>query len=330
MSHAPDLLHLFRSLPAAFQYERNGLTLDVTAPYAKPFQTIRLIYTMDDLVTAYLNHLRAKRQSDQTVSTRAYALSKLTTYLRRHQITRFQDVTVPRFRAYRADISERNYSESTIAVLLCGARHFFDYLSEAMLIFDNPARFDVIGRPRQRRYLILTPEQVNDLINAATDSYAGTRNRAMLEVLYSTAVRKSELLAIKLSDLSPDTVRITGEGNAERIVPLGRTAIAAVSDYLRIRGTEPGHLWLTQEGNTISVPVVDRMFDEYRRRAGIAGNVSAHTLRRSCATHLIINGAAPQAVANLLGHKHLQTLSSYVQLTIAELKAMHENSRLGQ
>jgi len=168
---------------------------------------------------------------------------------------------------------------------------------------------------------------------------AGVRDRALLEVGYSTALRLSELAGLNLADpnLKDATVRVLGKGSKERVVPLGRQAISWLEEYvgkarpelLTASPDEPA-LWLGGMGRRFHVLLIGKMMRDYGKRAGIACGITPHALRRACATHMLRGGAHPAAIQMLLGHASLSTLSSYLRVSITDLQAMHAKARVGE
>ncbi len=168
----------------------------------------------------------------------------------------------------------------------------------------------------------------------------GFRNRAILEVSYSTGVRCEELLNLSIFDVECERrrIRVLGKGRKERTVPIGRHAADYVKHYLKngrpklLGQSHPDTtaLWISCKGHPLTIIGLRQMLRNYGKKAGIKQNVNAQILRRSCATHMLDNGAHPVVVAQLLGHAKLSTLSHYLKVTITELKQMHENTKPGK
>ena len=167
----------------------------------------------------------------------------------------------------------------------------------------------------------------------------GMRNRAMLEVMYSTGVRRGELLGMTLFDPDYDrgTVRVCGKGRKDRMLPLGKHALHWLRQYTREARPkmvkdqiDVRALWVSKDGDPLSGIRVDQMIRQHVARAGIKKRISAHSIRRACATHMLAHGAHPVQIQMLLGHSSLQTLSQYLQVGIRDMMKTHYQTRPGK
>jgi len=170
------------------------------------------------------------------------------------------------------------------------------------------------------------------LAKISTDSSEGYRNRTMLELLYSTGVRTSEIINLDIGDIDHrnKTIMVMGKGSKERVVPVGKTAmrylesyITAVRAYSLVDRSEKA-VFLNRDGKRVAAKVLRVALHEATRNAGVELTVTPHTFRRSCATELIRGGANMYHVKELLGHESLDTLKHYAKLTITDLKKTHE------
>ncbi len=203
------------------------------------------------------------------------------------------------------------------------------------LLLENP--FLTFGMPSAPKLLpgpVLTKEEVVRLLGVPRlDLPSGIRNRAILEVFYSTGMRLSECAGLGVGDvdLGRGTMAIrSGKGAKDRVVPLGKSAVRWLRKYLKeVRprfAASTSHLWVGQEGRPVAPLWIQRLVRRLGRRAGIASPVTPNTLRRSCATHLLSAGATLWVVKDLLGHSDLKTLSRYVRLEVREVKETHEKT----
>jgi len=219
----------------------------------------------------------------------------------------------------------------TYSVRLLG---LFRAFAAAGLLLENPfGRLDPPPRPRAPVGPTLTAEEILRLLKAPrVDLPSGLRNRAILEVFYSTAIRLSECAHLETGDLdfSKGTLMVrNGKGGKDRVVPLGEEAIRWVKRYLkRVRSryarSDERALWVGQEGRPIAPGWIQVTIRRLGRRARIAKPVTPHTLRRTCATHLLEGGASAWAVKEILGHADAKTLSRYLRLDLRRLKETHE------
>ncbi len=231
-------------------------------------------------------------------------------------------------RQFLSYLGEQQYSSATMARKIATLRSFYKWADKRGLAIGNP--MTVIRTPRQAKRLpkAITIEQVEKLLAAPTDSdVLGRRDRAMLETLYSTGLRVSELVGLNAEDLdlSGEALHVRGKGKKERIVPMGSHALRAIARYLELLhqdprfapGSEPVRrpLFVNKHGGRLSSRSVRRKLDKYLKMAGLDPTISPHTLRHTFATHLLDNGADLRSVQELLGHQSLSTTQVYTHLT---------------
>jgi integrase/recombinase XerD len=227
---------------------------------------------------------------------------------------------------------DRGLSVNTISRRLVAIRMFLRYLQQEGLLAENVT--EVMDTPRVWRVLpgTLSVKEVDRLLTAAVpgDPY-GQRDRALLELLYATGLRVSELADLRLEDVHFDAgyVRCTGKGSKVRIVPFGDTARRHLERYLRdsrpslLRARASGHVFVTRRGTRFGREAIWRLLRSYARRAGISRRVSPHTLRHSFATHLLANGASLRLIQEMLGHANIATTQIYTHVDPNRLKAVH-------
>lgn len=210
----------------------------------------------------------------------------------------------------------------TQARILSSLRSFFGWLQTEGIITENPC--DGIDAPKIGRYLpaVLSVDEVNDIMNSVDQSkWGGVRDRAILELLYGSGLRVSEVSDVRISNvyLQEKFVRIVGKGNKERVVPMGDPAAEAVTAYLAVR-PEPADadsediLFLNKSGRQLSRISVFNMVKKQAMLAGITKEISPHTFRHSFATHLIEGGADLRVVQEMLGHESILTTEIYTHL----------------
>jgi integrase/recombinase XerD len=234
--------------------------------------------------------------------------------------------------AYLAQRVTAGAKPRTTARLLSSLRRFYQHaVREAWLQTDPSDRIDA---PKLGRSLpsSLSEEEVEALIDIPTlDTPLGLRDRAMLELLYATGLRVSELVALRLLqvNLRQGVVRTLGKGSKERLVPLGETAADWLEKYLQdgrnelLRGRACEHLFVTQRGAAMTRQAFWYLIKRYAQRAGIHKPLSPHTLRHSFATHLLNHGADLRVVQMLLGHSDLSTTQIYTHVAQERLKGLH-------
>lgn len=238
-------------------------------------------------------------------------------------------------RGYLADLHRRGLKKTSTARKLSAVRSFFKFMEKHGVISGNPA--ETVLTPKQDKPIpnYLSVDDVFRLLDSVkTDNIAGKRDRAILETLYSTGIRVSELAGMNLPDVdfSGKTVRVMGKGSKERIVPIGKAALAAIRSYredLDARGAAVNHrgaLFLNKNKGRLSVRSVARMLDKAARRAGLTVPVAPHDLRHSFATHMLDAGLDLRMVQELLGHRQLSTTQRYTHVSIDRLMAAYDQA----
>jgi integrase/recombinase XerC len=242
-------------------------------------------------------------------------------------------------REYMAALYEQKKKKSSIHRKIASLRTFFRYLCREGILEVNPAK--LVSSPRVERKLPnhLTIEQMVKFIETPeTDSVLGKRDRAMLELLYASGIRVSELVNLNLPDVdfSNQTVRVKGKGRKERIVPFGEHAKKAIQDYLGVRGelmieADPDKLdalavFMNYQGTRITTRSVGRMVDKYVKQCAAIHHISPHSLRHSFATHLLDAGADLRAIQELLGHARLSTTQQYTHVSMDKLMEVYDQS----
>jgi integrase/recombinase XerC len=221
--------------------------------------------------------------------------------------------------------------KSSIARKLSAVRSFFKYLNRQGVLKNNPAR--LIATPRQEKRLpaVLTVDDALRLMEAPGKSDdTELRDRAVLETLYSTGIRASELIGMNREDINRHDrlIRIRGKGRKERIVPVGNKALNAIDAYLgkRTAGGEPAAVFTGPSGNRLTARTVQRILENYRKKLGLTSKASPHTLRHSFATHLLESGADLRSLQELLGHASLSTTQRYTHLNIDMLMETYDKA----
>jgi integrase/recombinase XerC len=233
-------------------------------------------------------------------------------------------------RAYISWLYTRN-SRSSISRKLASVRTFFEFLIRKGAIKNNLAKLVPTPRGEKRLPTFLTVDEVVKLLSIEGSGALVSRDAAVLELLYSSGLRVSELVGINLNDIDLKnlTVKVLGKGNKERIVPVGSKAARALDQYLRERpGMNPGgdHLFVNTRGDRLNVRSVDRIIRKYALLAGIPKNVSPHVLRHTFATHLLGGGADLRAIQEMLGHKSLSTTQRYTHTSIEKLMEIYDKT----
>ncbi|MDR2391501.1 MAG: tyrosine recombinase, partial [Planctomycetota bacterium] len=241
-----------------------------------------------------------------------------------------------RIRSFMAALSEKGVSRQTVARKIAALRSFYKFQQRRGHVEINPARTVRTPKPDKKIPVFLTIDMMERLL-AAPDkgAFAGSRDRAMLELVYSAGLRSFELVGLNHEDIDMDRrlLRLRGKGLKERINPIGRYAAEALGSYLSLKA---GHAWqqdidakavfLNFRGQRLTTRSVRRMITHYAVMAGLPGEVSPHTLRHSFATHLLQRGADLRVVQELLGHENISTTQIYTHITSGEMRRIYDSS----
>lgn len=229
-------------------------------------------------------------------------------------------------------IRSLNKSSKTISHVISSLKSFYNYYMRMGNINSNPT--DEIDRPKIEKKIpeFLTLEEISSLLNFKVNNEFEARNKAILELLYSSGLRISELTSLELSNIDLDEclVRVMGKGSKERIVPLGDYAIEALKEYIyfyrpMLNKNNSSYIFLNNRGGILSRQFIFKVIKEECIKKGIRKNVSPHTLRHTFATHLLKNGADLRIIQELLGHENLSTTQIYTHLTNDKLKHDYED-----
>ena len=285
------------------------------------------------LIERFLDALWLERGlSENTLSAYRGDLLGFARWLRRRDASDIERARREDLLDYLAQRAQAGCRPRSSARLLSSLRRFYRYLiREGHLQEDPSARIDApaLGRPLPKT---LTEEEVEALLSAPNaDTTLGLRDRAMLEVLYATGLRVSELVSLPLAQVSlqQGLVRVRGKGDKERLVPLGEEAVVWLEGFLAgtrtdlLRGQPSDALFPTRRGGPMTRQAFWQLIKRYARAAGIGKPLSPHTLRHAFATHLLNHGADLRVVQLLLGHSSLSTTQIYTHVARERLKALH-------
>lgn len=240
-------------------------------------------------------------------------------------------------RSFLGSLHRKKLSKTTISRKVAALRTFFNYLLREGRIRTNPA--ELVQTPKTEKYMptFLSVDDMNTLLHAPHPEDArGLRDRAILELFYSTGIRLSELTGLNLDDIddSQELIRIHGKGRKVRIVPVGRPALTALGAYLGKRKTlskpeaehPEGPVFLGNRGTRLTQRSVQRILDKAVRMSGISRKISPHALRHSFATHLMDAGADLRSIQELLGHESLSTTQKYTSVSVNRLMEVYDKA----
>jgi integrase/recombinase XerD len=297
--------------------------------------------TVKALLPVYLTHLRVLGRSPCTIKNARSGLRDLLDFLTGEQVEQVEALTAEVLADYQHDLAFRLTSRGTLLTLRTQAqrlgvvRSFTRFLSERDYLLRDPgATLTLPKKPRQLPRVILTPDELQRLLEAPdlrTDR--GYRDRIVLELLYDTAIRRSELSAVRMADLDLQAgyLRVHGKGSKDRVVPVSPRVCQILNNYLlHVRpafvspdADDPGAVILNRWGQPMGPSGIWAIVKRCVALAGLNPHISPHTFRHTCATHMLKNGAPVRHLQEMLGHESLESTQLYTHVTINDLKAIH-------
>lgn len=286
----------------------------------------------------FLEHLRSERNySPHTITAYANDIRNFIEFMERHcEGSRWsvKDVDHITIRLFLGDSLERGHAKKSIARSLATLKSLFRYLHRTHILQQNPALNVVTPRLGRSLPQYLDEDSAGALMDQPDRSTpVGARDAAILEMFYSTGIRLSELIDLRLDDVDfpASTIKVTGKGSKQRIVPFGRRAAQALRQYLSVRGEMgrkeesvlPGNVFLSVSGRKMNPRSIYGLVRTYISRVSEVQKKSPHILRHSFATHLLNRGADLRAVKELLGHESLSTTQVYTHVSIDRLKKVY-------
>jgi integrase/recombinase XerC len=298
---------------------------------------------MESLITAFVAYIKTEKgYSEHTLRNYESDLRQFSRFVAAKRATRKcdQGLEVADYALVRSYLGGlfNKCQRTTIARKLSALKSFFKYLELRGLTQQNPAA--EIFTPKREHY-IPTYLPIDDMFalleQPDRDNALGKRDRAILELLYSSGLRVGELvgLGVENLDLESRLVRVSGKGGKERLIPIGRKAITAIREYLehtdKIRKKmgylkDRGPLFLNYRGGRLSARNVHRMVKRYSRECGITMEISPHSIRHTFATHLLDGGADLRSIQELLGHASLSSTQKYTHVSIDKLMEVYDKS----
>lgn len=287
---------------------------------------------MQEQLDKYWNYLRIERQvSPHTLTNYQRQLYRIVDILAENGITSWQAVTPSVVRFILAQSNKDGLKERSLALRLSVLRRFFTYLVQQQDINVNPATG--VSAPKQNRHLPknIDAEQVQQLLNNDSKEPIDIRDRAILELLYSSGLRLSELQSLNLNSINTRVreVRVMGKGNKERIVPFGRYASHAIQQWLKVRilfNPKDEALFVSQLGNRLTHRAIQQRLEVWGIKQGLSSHLNPHKLRHSFATHMLEASSDLRAVQELLGHSNLSTTQIYTHLNFQHLAEVYDSA----
>jgi len=297
---------------------------------------------MHAVIERFLSYLEVARQaSPLTLKSYREDLHQFTDFLRQRDVRTCRSVDANTIRRFLVGLQTEKYARSSVTRKLSALRSFFRFLSRRAEIERDPTVGLIAPHQQRRLPQFLYPQEIEALLAIPdTSTPQGKRDRAILECLYATGMRVSELVAMDVDQLSSgaDALRVIGKGRKERVVIIGRPALAAVADYLaigrpalmersgRVDAADEPALFINRQGTRLTARSVARVVRKHILAAAAARKVSPHALRHSFATHMLDAGADLRTVQELLGHSSLSTTQIYTHVSRRRLKEVYDQA----
>ncbi|EEG78297.1 site-specific tyrosine recombinase XerD [Dethiobacter alkaliphilus] len=291
---------------------------------------------MDRTLRDFIHYLSVEKGlAKNTLESYNRDLRTYYTYLKQNGITSLEETSRSNIVGYLLSLQNMGKATSTLSRNMASIRSFYNYLFQERHLVENPAA--ELESPKLEKKLprVLTPQEMDLLLEQPDQTQVtGIRDKAMLEVIYATGIRVSELMSLDIGDVNLDAgfIRCLGKGSKERIIPLGSVAIRNVGRYLNegrpklVRQAGEASLFVNQHGNRLTRQGFWKILKKYATRAGITKEITPHTMRHSFATHLLENGADLRSVQEMLGHADISTTQIYTQVTKHKLRDVYEKS----
>ena len=288
---------------------------------------------MEEAFASFINYIESEKQySKYTVANYQEDLKEFQKFLIREHITSLKEIEYTTIRNYFMYLYEKKYAKKTISRYISTLRSCFKYFTEEELISDNPTL--LISNPKLDKKLphYLNELEIEQLLDSEKDSTPlSIRNETIMEFLYSTGVRVSELISVRVSDVQRQEKKLVvlGKGNKERVVLYGKRLEELIEWYLKdsrpklLQNKECPYLFLNKNGQQLTTGGVRDILKREVKKSGLNQNITPHTLRHTYATHLLNGGADLKSVQELLGHENLSTTQIYTHVSNERLRNVY-------
>lgn len=285
---------------------------------------------MRDEIQEFMTYLREdKKSSANTEASYRRDLQKAAAYFAEQEITDVRQITATNIRSYLLYLEKRQFASSTVSRNVASLHAFFHYLFRVRKIEEDPSEQLHPPKVEKKAPVILSVDQLDRLMNQPReDTTKGMRDRAMLELLYATGIRVSELISLKVTDVNLPLAYISSPSH-DRMIPFGDTARQSLQRYLGVArpaliGDNCEYLFPNCQGHLMSRQGFWKLLKGYAEDAGIREDITPHTLRHSFAAHLIENGADIHTVQQMLGHSDISTTQMYVQMHVQRMRTVYD------
>ena len=283
----------------------------------------------NSILKSYLTSLKIEKNlSSNTISSYSIDLNNFFEYVNKV----YTKITLEDINNYIIHLSKKGLNNSSINHNITSLKMFYKYLIKEGI--TNTNLIDKVARPKKEAKLpdYLTIDEINMLLSFKLENAYDYRNKALLELMYATGVRVSEVINVKISDIDfyEDYITVIGKGNKERIIPLTSIALASIRVYLDeyyqdlLKSNKSEYLFINKSGGRLTRQGVVKIINTIALKQGITKNIYPHIIRHSFATHLLNNGASLLVIKELLGHENISTTGIYTHLSVKDLKDNYE------
>jgi integrase/recombinase XerC len=297
------------------------------------FEQQNILPSLSNSAQQFLDYLKYERgYSPHTISSYQRNLVELCQYLQQHQIHQWQQADVEVLRRHLMLLRKKGLKARSLQLKLSTIKGLFKYLLQKKAVSHDPT--ELLATPKSDKPLPKNMEvdELSQLLNFAPEDTLEFRDKAILELFYSSGLRLTELASIDISDLdlSSNELRVTGKGNKQRLVPVGSKARLAIDDWLKCRAELNKHnldaLFISKLGNRLSNRQIQQRLKHWATKQGLHNNLHPHKLRHSFASHVLESSSDLRAVQELLGHANLSTTQVYTHLDFQHLANVYDKA----
>ncbi len=285
---------------------------------------------MHKLIDNYIEELVRRKFSDCTVRSYKTDLEEFNSFLEKNGKKSFFNINRKDIRGFMGELLSYGYKKSSVSRKLSAIKSFCKFLEKNKILKRNPSLSVKTPKTEKRIPSFLSEDEVGEMLDSLqlkTDF--DIRNRAILELMYGTGIRASELVNLDISmfDIKSKLLRVYGKGKKERILPVAKTAFDCLNRYLsEVRGYDNGAIFLSKSGKRLGQRDLQRIVKKAIEKVATLNQMSPHTLRHTFATHLLNRGANLRAVQELLGHESLSTTQIYTHVSVEKLKEEYKKT----
>ncbi|MEO0293642.1 MAG: site-specific tyrosine recombinase/integron integrase [candidate division WOR-3 bacterium] len=284
---------------------------------------------MDNLIYFYIEELKRRNFSEFTVKSYKIDLEEFKSYLEKNGKKDFSEMDKKDIRGFMGELLSYGYKKSSVARKLSAIKSFSKFLVRNKALKGNPSLSVKTPRVDKPIPSFLSEDEMKKIFEEIPENELDIRNKAILELLYATGIRASELVGLDLSMFDPKSrlIRVYGKGKKERILPLTTYALIALEKYIsEVRGWKDGPLFLSKSKRRLTQRDLQRIVKKAIIKVATLNQMSPHTLRHTFATHLLNRGANLRAVQELLGHQSLSTTQIYTHMSLEKLKEEYKKA----